>query len=358
MRSEYFGNIEFWTREFRLPLFWLPMITGNNSLALYRNSVLHIYYLNNRNRNAAAAGYRFFTKRRNVAAYEKQARDILKRTEEMEEEYKSVKIRTATDAELKKRFFAVMKFLNRSAAVYTRTEAVCLGKLEEKKHGALIRKLGELRLILREKSEAIFYVLLGVLLKEISRRFGARVKDLFFYTEREIEALFGGKKAAPGIIKKRSGGYALLIVGNRQNLLLGDRFKKLFREVTFAGKPKELFGHPVMRGHVRGRIRAILHSRRNISAEVKRFRRDEILVTEMTRPDTVMACRKAAAIITDEGGLTSHAAIISRELGIPCIVGTKNATQILKDGDMVEVDAERGIVRILGKGKEAKNKNK
>ena len=56
---------------------------------------------------------------------------------------------------------------------------------------------------------------------------------------------------------------------------------------------------------------------------------------------------KSAAIVTDEGGLTSHAAIISREYNKPCIVGTHIATQVLKDGDLVEVDAERGIVKIL-----------
>jgi len=54
---------------------------------------------------------------------------------------------------------------------------------------------------------------------------------------------------------------------------------------------------------------------------------------------------KAIAIVTDEGGLLSHAAIVSREMGIPCVVGTKIATQVLKDGELVEVDAERGVVR-------------
>ena len=54
--------------------------------------------------------------------------------------------------------------------------------------------------------------------------------------------------------------------------------------------------------------------------------------------------KKAAAIVTDEGGLTAHAAIVARELSIPCIVGTKFATRAFKDGDMVEVDADRGIV--------------
>ena len=55
--------------------------------------------------------------------------------------------------------------------------------------------------------------------------------------------------------------------------------------------------------------------------------------------------KKASAIITDEGGLSCHAAIVARELGIPCIIGTKIATKVLKDGDRVEVDADKGIVK-------------
>ena len=57
--------------------------------------------------------------------------------------------------------------------------------------------------------------------------------------------------------------------------------------------------------------------------------------------------RKAAAIVTDEGGITCHAALISRELGKPCIVGKKNSTSVLKDGQLIEVDANLGVVSIL-----------
>ncbi|HAG07126.1 MAG TPA: phosphoenolpyruvate synthase [Peptococcaceae bacterium] len=70
----------------------------------------------------------------------------------------------------------------------------------------------------------------------------------------------------------------------------------------------------------------------------------DVLVTVMTNPDMVPAMKKAAAIVTDEGGRTCHAAIVSRELGIPCIVGTKTATQVLKPGTEVTVDATRGVV--------------
>ncbi len=75
----------------------------------------------------------------------------------------------------------------------------------------------------------------------------------------------------------------------------------------------------------------------------------DILLSQATSPDLLPAMKKAAAIVTEQGGITSHAAIVSRELGIPCVIGTKIATKVLKDGDLVEVDANRGIVKKLTK---------
>ncbi|MBU1036877.1 hypothetical protein KKF32_02480 [Patescibacteria group bacterium] len=82
----------------------------------------------------------------------------------------------------------------------------------------------------------------------------------------------------------------------------------------------------------------------NIS-DLKKFKKNNILVSTSTNPNLMPALKKAVAIITDEGGLTSHAAIISRELKIPCVIGTKIATQVLKDGDKVEVDADKGMIK-------------
>ena len=69
----------------------------------------------------------------------------------------------------------------------------------------------------------------------------------------------------------------------------------------------------------------------------------------MTTPDYLPNMKKALAFVTDEGGITCHAAIVAREMRKPCIIGTKVATRVLKSGDLVEVDAEKGIVTILEK---------
>ena len=80
-------------------------------------------------------------------------------------------------------------------------------------------------------------------------------------------------------------------------------------------------------------------------ADFAKFKDGCVLVTSMTRPEFVPLMKRSSAVVTDEGGITCHAAIVSRELNIPCIIGTKFATRVLKDGDMVEVDAGQGIIK-------------
>ena len=96
------------------------------------------------------------------------------------------------------------------------------------------------------------------------------------------------------------------------------------------------------KGLVRGTVK-IVHNK----SDLKKILPGDILCAVTTNPDYVPAMREAAAFVTDEGGMTCHAAIVAREMGKPCIVGIKNATSLLKDGQQVEVDANRGIVTPL-----------
>lgn len=80
------------------------------------------------------------------------------------------------------------------------------------------------------------------------------------------------------------------------------------------------------------------------SSKLDKVKKGDILVTKMTNPDFVPAMKRAAGIVTNEGGLTSHASIVSRELGVPCVVGTIEATTKLKDGELITIDGARGII--------------
>lgn len=105
---------------------------------------------------------------------------------------------------------------------------------------------------------------------------------------------------------------------------------------------KSINGNVAFPGQAQGYVKLIL-SRKDMS----KFRFGNILVSQMTVPDYLPIMKKSAAIVTDEGGVLCHAAIVAREIKKPCIIGTKVATQVLKDGDLVEADAEKGVVRII-----------
>ncbi|MBI5803572.1 phosphoenolpyruvate synthase, partial [Candidatus Pacearchaeota archaeon] len=113
---------------------------------------------------------------------------------------------------------------------------------------------------------------------------------------------------------------------------------------------KELRGRSASPGHLTGRVVIISYKNpENHTFKLQNMKKGDIIVTEMTRPSIITACEKAGAIITDEGGILCHAAIVARELNIPCVVGTENGTNVLKDGDLVEVNADEGTIKILKK---------
>ncbi|MFT5280990.1 MAG: phosphohistidine swiveling domain-containing protein, partial [Flavobacteriaceae bacterium] len=137
-------------------------------------------------------------------------------------------------------------------------------------------------------------------------------------------------------------GRDVIEVANNENIDLEKIEKELASHDTDA---ESISGEGASKGLVRGTVRIILDAQNKDNI----FNNGDILVTSMTRPEFVPLMKQAGAIVTNEGGITCHAAIISRELNIPCVIGTKFATQIIKDGDLVEVDADNGIVRILEK---------
>ncbi len=102
----------------------------------------------------------------------------------------------------------------------------------------------------------------------------------------------------------------------------------------------EVRGDIAMRGKARGVVKLIFKTE-----DCNKVKIGDILVSPMTTPDHIIAMDKASAFVTDEGGITCHAAIVAREFQKPCIVGTHNATKVFKDGDLVFVDADEGVVR-------------
>ncbi|MEW6610844.1 MAG: PEP-utilizing enzyme, partial [Patescibacteria group bacterium] len=178
-------------------------------------------------------------------------------------------------------------------------------------------------------------------LQEFSRRTGLKKRYLCFLDAYEIKSIAKIKRLEEHL-KKRMNGSLYYTFGKKGiRWLTGTRARRLHtlleQSLCRAGEVKGTVAH---KGHAVGHAKIII-----TKADYRKMKIGDILVTQMTRPEYVPVLHKAAAIVTDEGGITCHAAIVSRELGIPCIIGTQIATSVLKDGDRVVVDAEKGIIK-------------
>jgi phosphoenolpyruvate synthase/pyruvate phosphate dikinase len=185
-------------------------------------------------------------------------------------------------------------------------------------------------------------------LQIVAERIGVKYEDTkYLVTAEEIEALKTGKKISSKIIEERRKGFIAGIIEGQQYFSFGKEAHKLSQWVDLELNKvdqsiKELKGQPACKGFVKGKVRIALNPE-----QAHAIKEGEVLVCPMTNPDYVPAMKRSSAIVTDEGGLLSHAAIMSREFNKPCVIGTKIATKLLKNGDMVEVDANKGIIRII-----------
>jgi len=179
-----------------------------------------------------------------------------------------------------------------------------------------------------------FYEFFGVarpLMKEIAKFIGVGFKELAHY---DINSIILEQP------KKYSKDFSYGLIGNRYTI----SNEKI---INFSEHDNtEVKGRTAFKGLVRGVARIVTHP-----DDIGKVQEGDILVAQMTFPSFISAMQKAVAFVTDEGSITCHAAIIAREMRKACIVGTKNGTKILKDGDLVEVDAERGVVTILERSK-------
>lgn len=245
---------------------------------------------------------------------------------------------------------------------YSKTEFFYTDKafLNSSNHSLLKKNLTALEQIKnsgREYLNKIFFgadSYLSCLFSILGKQFDVDPKILTQYNTQEILSLFDGKKVIQSTRENRLKSYIIFSDGQNLTTLDGDVAESTIFDFLkqLHIKSHEIKGISANKGKARGTVKIILSGYDNfdqLKHEIHAMKRGEILVAETTSPELIVACHKAGAIVTNQGGLMSHAAIVSRELKIPCIVGTDNATQVLKDGDLVEVDAEKGVVRILEK---------
>ncbi|MFA5126147.1 MAG: aminopeptidase [archaeon] len=184
-------------------------------------------------------------------------------------------------------------------------------------------------------------------IKSLSTKYGKNVKLVKSVTVSELRQFPLGSFPKELILraKKRQKSYLYMISNSKEMVLTEDKIiegvrKEFIDEKINLNEP--LKGKSAFHGKAVGKVRIV-----NNTEEMLSFEEGEVLVSINTNPSLLPAMKKAFAIVCDEGGIMSHAAIIARELKKPCIIGVKVAAKVLKNGDLVEVDADNGIVKLL-----------
>lgn len=197
------------------------------------------------------------------------------------------------------------------------------------------------------------YVFMDPVLEEIAERLKMSLKEVKYLVLDELKDCLINNK--PSIYKKiteeRINKCCYLVKNGKIKIFQGEKYAAVLKENLKKIKSdkvdenvQELKGMIAYKGKATGTVKIVL-----VANDVQKVNEGDILVSSATNPDLILAMKRAAAFITDMGGIISHAAIVSRELKKPCIVGTRIATHILKDGDIVEVDADNGVVKIIKK---------
>ncbi|MFA6514359.1 MAG: PEP-utilizing enzyme [Patescibacteria group bacterium] len=176
----------------------------------------------------------------------------------------------------------------------------------------------------------------GRILDEIAKRYKISLKNISLLLHQEIIELFKNSKKIKQVIEKRKAMDCVYIFKDGKDTIvdINEIVKRAEKQNV-----SQIKGQVACPGIVSGYVKIVINPN-----DIAKVKSGDILVSTMTRPDYLAAMKKAKAIITDEGGLLCHAAIVSREIKKPCIIGTKIATQILKDGDFIKVDANKGVV--------------
>ncbi|MDX9893278.1 MAG: PEP-utilizing enzyme [Patescibacteria group bacterium] len=240
--------------------------------------------------------------------------------------------------------FGSLQALRHHSSEVERNKTKILKKLKLNKQASELVEILSWFTLLYELGELVSSYLYDQFLGQLKHSVGKKnFADLMWYDPFSLEYYLKGQDLSKAELAARQDFWVIEILNGKWKLFVGAQARKYYQSHIPQEKTIDnsvLRGTVASLGQARGKVKIVI-----TQADQAKMNRGDILVSPMTTPRLMSAVKKAGAIVTDEGGLTAHAAIVSREFNIPCIVGTKVATKILNDGDLVEVDAQQGIVR-------------
>lgn len=311
---------------------WFMWYGGKDAFCFYENNALKGYIEDNEYERLASVG-------EELLKDEDFIHELFTSAEQLSEELKRTHKRLESDSFRNiKTLRHASTLLKKSYKNYFFTEEYYTNNLDPEADAELIEKIGKFRYeSIKDCIQATEDV--HIIAKQLVG------DDAEFYMVDEVL-----RNEEIQDLDQRKSAFVLIQKDHKLELISGQEAKAKYTSLYKQKVPANITtitGMGASKGKASGPVYKISLTSNNLSKQIMDMPEGAILVTESTQPHMILACKKASAIVSDEGGVLSHAAIVARELGIPCVVGTRIGTQILQNFDTISIDGESGKVIIL-----------
>ena len=339
---------------FMCEVFMHTSLAGGNILLIQTNDTWNTFMLKEKEQECLTIGLELFSSKEKYQQYASDLRQKIKEGQKLIQTYKKIPNKI-----LKRELQEVFSLLGSFWYAYGFTEFPyhdLAYKELEKANNPLLKKnltdFAKLKFEGRAFLNAVAFErgIIPNIITSLSKTFFQDNHSAHYLFFGELMQLLNGEKIPSSIVTERKEGYTLLSQDRKIiERFTGKKHLQIAQKFLAVEESSQLQGVPAHPGKVHGTaiIVPMLMNIKEVHILEKSMHQGDILIAQTTGPELMNLCHKAAAIVTDQGGMLSHAAVISREFKIPCIVGTINATKVFKDGDLIEVDANQGIVKKL-----------
>ena len=388
-------NLTFLWRENYIGYLWASNVTAkayflDSGFLIYEHGVLSAYATSQELDAASNLTSKLFDNPQEILKLEKNFQNIRGKIKKLKPRFFDKKIRKISDKDLYGLFMTLIEGLKDYICTYRWTEPHYIEKIEQTAFNLISGKISEkesvekviakilsgenkkiyakyklndqmikmLRLLNEiakmrfeaKKINALFVSLSEKILREAARRTYFAVSQISQFSLQELkDLLLRGSEPNIKRINKRQKEYALeinVLNNSKVEELSEIRTKELIKYDRRQDELDSFKGLTVYPGIISGTVRVVptMSGAKEYKEFIKTLKHTNVIVAPMTVPELASVFSKVAAVITDEGGLMSHAALVAREKKVPCIIGTRIATRALRDGDVVTVDANNGVV--------------
>ncbi|MBU0597482.1 hypothetical protein KKF61_00620 [Patescibacteria group bacterium] len=314
------------------------------SLYIFHHNKLAAYYLKRDSEREAEIGFKFYKRKANINRIVRLKKCVKQEVVRHIQNINSVKLNALSDNKLKKYVIHSLELFLRALSTHYLTQPQFFEKFE-KGYVSLslktIQTISNARLQYTRSAWTDALKSCKKVLKIYGQRLGMSLECMESFTQDEI--VRGNFRR--GIARRRIKTFVLYADNHYHKIYIGKTVRRFIREFEKNKKVdfvKGIVGNP---GFARGKAFILKNENLDLKKLPRGMKRGMVLIIQNAWPEFARYYKSASAIVTNEGGITSHGVVVARELKIPCVVGTKFATKIFRDGDRVIVDAKRGIIR-------------